>query len=136
MVFKQYISDHSPQKITLGKSGADVYALNNGLIAKHIKRSMLNDDSLWETYFNEYRFYQAYSRRDDSCLPKVYYLNGSDDEIQIIMKQYKALDKADFNDTLLKKILETLVDIHHLPRKLDVFSEEKRLCLDDKKIEN
>lgn len=112
--FKQYVDSHLLRRITIGKSGADVYELDNGCIAKHIRRrDML--DSLWESYKREYLFYTYFSSKDRKFLPEIYHCCCYDDEIQIIMKKYRPMELQNLDDNMLEKILFVLTRIHSLP---------------------
>ncbi len=113
--FKQYINTHLLQRITIGQSGASVYELNNSCIAKHIQRKTLESNSLWDSYQCEFLFYTHFSSSTYSFLPKIYHCYQSDDEIQIIMKKYRPLNRYHLEDGLLEKILAVLAQIHCLP---------------------
>ena len=114
MSFMQYIDTHLLRKITIGKSGANVYELDHGLIAKHIYRNMLPQDSLWDSYVNEYMFYKTYHSENISFLPEIYHLYQSDHEIQMIMKKYTPFNKKDMDDRLFRKMISVLAEIHCL----------------------
>lgn len=113
--FKEYVDTHMIQRITIGKSGAGVYELNNSRIAKHIQRNALESDSLWNSYKREAQFYSCFSSSTYPFLPKVYHCYQSDDEIQIIMEKYRSLNRYRFDNALLEKILAVLARIHSLP---------------------
>lgn len=113
--FNQYVNSHLSRKIDMGKSGADVYELDNSCIAKHIRRSELGNDSLWNSYKNESLFYTHFSSKTYPFLPEVYHLYQSDDEIQLVMKRYQPLDRNCFDDTMFEKIIAVLANVHSLP---------------------
>lgn len=127
--FNEYIKLHTVRKITLGKSGSDIYELDNSCIAKHSRRKKLKKDSLWNPFVCEYMFYNHFSSGSYCFLPEIYYCNQSKDEIQIIMKKYQPLNRQNFDDDMLEKIMSVLAQIHSLSVPNFLQSENKPLVL-------
>ena len=113
--FNQYVNEHLLRQITIGKSGALVYELDNSRIAKCIRLSELASDALRNSYEREYLFYTHFSSSAYPFLPKIYHCCQSDDEIQIIMEKYLPLDRSRLDTALLEKIMSILAQIHSLP---------------------
>lgn len=122
--FNQCINENLLQKITIGKSGASVYELKGSRIAKHILRCELESDSLWNSYKSESLFYTHFSELAHDFLPEIYHCYHSDDEIQIIMRQYKILNRDSLDDVLLEKVFAVLAQIHSLPAPEFIPSED------------
>ncbi len=113
--FERYITAHAIRKNTIGKSGADVYELENGRIAKHVCRDKLADSSLWDSYVRECQFYSSHTSKGCHFLPEIYHCCGSEDEIQIIMKKYRPLHWQDGKEEMLERVFAVLGEIHNLP---------------------
>ncbi len=112
--FIQYVRVHTLRKITVGKSGAEVYLLDGGRVAKHVCRSVLQNDERWTTYRREAMLYACPAAKGQAFLPEVYHCSYDDNEIQLIMKQYRPLAFSQLDDGLLYKVLSVLADIHRL----------------------
>lgn len=113
--FERDIRAHLLRKNPVGKSGAAVYELDNGWVAKHVRRSELPAPSLWETYLREAQFYGCFSEEGLPFLPQVGFCSYSEDEIQIILKKYRPLPKGRLDNALLEKVLAALAQVHRLP---------------------
>jgi thiamine kinase-like enzyme len=97
------------KKISIGQSGADVFELNESQILKHVVRERIKN-GMFDTYVREALFYQ--SECPKAYLPEVSDVQISEDEIVLVMKKYRNLDRNDFNDELLKAIAGVLAGIH------------------------
>lgn len=113
--FDKYINLHMVRKITTGQSGAEVFELDHGRVAKHVSRNRLADPALWESYVRELRFYAAFAPKAHSFLPEIYHCLHSEDEIQLIMKKYSPLQRGGLDENLLEKVFTVLGAIHRLP---------------------
>lgn len=113
--FVKYINDHLVRMINIGKSGADLYELDGNVIAKHALRAKLNAPEIWDGYRNESRFYGAFSSDEYGFIPKLYFADEADDEIQIIIQKYRPLVREAFDAQTLEKVMATLARIHTLP---------------------
>ena len=75
------------KKITLGKSGAEVYDLDGEKILKHVCRDKLKENQ-FETYKKEALFYQSQMKgAGQAYLPQIFELKLAQDEITILMKK-------------------------------------------------
>lgn len=99
----------------MGQSGAGVYELDHSRIAKYVRRRALASDELWEACRRECQFYTRFSSLEYPFLPEVCHCFQSEDEIQIILKQYRPLDRSEWDQDLLERSLEVLAQIHALP---------------------
>lgn len=113
--FKRYVSEHSVRQITVGQSGAHVYALDNSRVAKYVRRGELADEALWDSYGRELAFYSRFSASMYRFLPRIYHCRQTGDEIQIVMEQYRPLPRERLDDAVLAAIMEVLAQIHRLP---------------------
>lgn len=113
--FEAYIQTHLLRKLTAGKSGAEVFLLDDQRVAKRVRRSALKEDHLWHSYLKEARFYTCFSSKEYSFLPEVFYCWYSDEEIRLVMKEYRLPDRYCFDDCMLERIMTVLAQIHNLP---------------------
>ena len=137
--FKKYISSHAVSEITVGKSGARVYELDDSSVAKYVDRQALSDPGLWDAYEREARFYTEFGKSGYGFIPEVSHCHVSDDEIQLVMKKYSSLSRRDINGELLDKVMQTLSCIHALPvpgflaaeedQSTDILPEDISRCL-------
>ena len=79
--FDKCIALYTVRKITVGQSGAEVFELDNNRIAKRVSKKCLADDSLWESYIREYRFYAAFSYKSHGFLPEIFHCRQVGEEI-------------------------------------------------------
>lgn len=112
--FEKYLAEHTTRKITLGKSGANVYELDHTQIAKHVRRELIQSEDAWESYGRELQFYSEYTSEQFSFLPKVYHCRQTTDEIQLIMEKYHPIDRGNLDDVMLEKVFAVLTQIHNL----------------------
>lgn len=114
--FGEYLQTHSTGSIGLGQSGAKVYRLGENRIAKHVQRRLLQSDETWERYRRESLFYNCYSGATHSFLPQVDYNELREDELLLIMQEYRPVHQARLSQPdMLERALETLAQIHALP---------------------
>ena len=114
-LYNEFIQDHLVNTITKGKSGADVYELDNNRIAKHVLHHKIENESIWNTYKHESMFYSFYAKPGYSFLPKIYTNICNADEILIIMEKYRSIERQEINERLLQQILMALANVHSLP---------------------
>lgn len=108
---KAYLKKNEKKLIAGGKSGAQVYDIGGEYVLKQIYRAELGNDELYEAYQKEAQWY-ASGGADLECLPEVFDLRSTGDEISILMKQYHALSRQNINTELLEKIMRTLAAVH------------------------
>ena len=113
--FQKCINEHVTEKITVGRSGANVYELDHKYIAKHVKQSTMKSGADWDSYLKEAQFYSTYNANDYPFLPKLYHCKYTDDEIQIVMEKYSPIDRNNLDDATLEKVFDTLAQIHNMP---------------------
>ena len=117
---------NSATRLTLGKSGAEVYDIDGEKILKHVCRGKLKENQ-FETYKKEALFYQSQMKgAGQSYLPQIFELELTADEITILMKKYALLERKDINEELIKKIAGILAQIHATPIP-DFLKEESDL---------
>ncbi|MBR5032362.1 MAG: aminoglycoside phosphotransferase family protein [Treponema sp.] len=106
---------NSATRLTLGKSGTEVYDLDGEKILKHVCRDKLKENQ-FETYKKEALFYQSQMKgAGQAYLPQIFELKLAQDEITILMKKYPLLERKDINEELIKKIAGILAQIHATP---------------------
>lgn len=113
---------NSATRLTLGKSGAEVYDIDGEKILKYVCRGKLKENQ-FETYKKEALFYQCQMSGEgqadtgiiNTYLPQIFELKLAQDEITILMKKYPLLERKDINEELIKKIAGILAQIHATP---------------------
>lgn len=113
LYINNYLREHKTEKINIGISGADVYAIDDIYILKHVVRNKLKNHELFLSYKKEAHLYKAIDNKKLHCLPEVISINESDDEIIILMKKYRMVEHADVNNIVLSKIVKALAMVHH-----------------------
>ncbi len=124
-------------EIKKGQSGAEVYDIKGAQIYKHVKRESIENDK-FDTYTKEALLYRALCPR--KFLPEIQDIEISDDEITLVMKKYRELERDDISNELIQKIATVLADIHSMEipefllsgkKNADLLSnEEIKNCLD------
>lgn len=113
--FQKYINEYMTDRITVGQSGAEVYETEQKYIAKYVRRDRLPSDEAWGAYQREAQFYSSVSSGQYQFLPRIYHCRRTEDEIEILMQKYYPVSRADFDDTMLSKVMDALVQIHAMP---------------------
>ena len=79
---------NSATRLTLGKSGAEVYDIDGEKILKHVCRDKLKENQ-FETYKKEALFCQSQMKGAGQVyLPQIFEPELTADEITILMKKY------------------------------------------------
>lgn len=113
--FADYIDGHLVRRISLGKSGADIFELDDGCVAKHVRRKSLQSEDLWKQYRNERRFYGCFSADEYGFLPRIFRCCEGADDIQLLLRKYRPLSRKNFDGAMLDMIMATLARIHSMP---------------------
>ena len=113
--FQKYINEYMTDKITVGQSGAGVYETEQKYIATYVRRDRLPSDAAWASYQREAQFYSSVSSGQYRFLPRIYHCRRTEDEIEILMQRYHPISRADFDDAMLSKVMDVLVQIHAMP---------------------
>lgn len=103
------------EMITTGQSGAEVYRLTDGSIAKRVRRAQLQDEEKWAAYIHEARFYAGMMAGRYPFLPEILHCEWTEAEIRIRMRGYTPLDRQQLTGAQLENIMETLSQVHALP---------------------
>lgn len=111
MNIAQYLQIHHAMSVAAGKSGAEVFYLDNGTTAKYARRDAISRD-IWDSCIREARFYESISHLDLSFLPKIMYLEITDEELLIVMHQYTPLTVDRLTPQMLSQILGALASLH------------------------
>jgi thiamine kinase-like enzyme len=101
------------EKINIGQSGADLYAVDNQYVVKHVMRNKLENQELFLSFKKEAHFYQSMDRTKLPCLPEVLSIRETDDEILLCMKKYRRVEHHNVNQTVLSKIMKAIALVHH-----------------------
>ena len=116
--FKKYLDSHTLRCLTLGKSGAEVYLLDDGKIAKFAEKEKLlekdNGLAVWESCLKEAKFYKEIMGAQHAFLPQIFHCEFNDESVQIIMGEYKAIEKNNLSESDFDKIMKLLVQVHEL----------------------
>lgn len=112
---EMYSLTEGGRQIRDGQSGAEVWETADGRILKYVRRESLPDPEMFGQYRKEAYFYQLFledSRKRPSYLPEVWEVQSSDQEILILMKQYRKFTMEEKSEELLEKIMRALAEIH------------------------
>ena len=108
---ENYIKKNERKLLAGGQSGAWVYDIGGEYVLKQIYRAELGNDELYEAYRREAWWYAA-GGAGLGCLPEVFDLRSTEDEISILMKRYQVLSRREISTELLEKIMSTLASVH------------------------
>lgn len=111
MIIAQYLQEHHAVPVTVGKSGADVFNLDNGMTVKYARYGAVSED-IWNHCVREARFYQSIGERKLSYLPQILHLNITENEVFIIMHRYEPMTAGQLTKEKLDKILAALASLH------------------------
>ena len=108
------------REIHTGKGGAFVYELTGGRIAKHVVRADMPRGAAWDGYMKEARFYARQMQQPLPFVPEILCSKWAArewaaDEILIIMRKYRPLEKRSLARGALEKVMAVLAQIHALP---------------------
>ncbi|MBR5799411.1 MAG: phosphotransferase [Lachnospiraceae bacterium] len=124
---EEYILNHHASELPGGQSGAKVYDIEGKYVFKTVKKEAVGEE-IFLAYQKEAKWYQ-YASRMSACvganaaagnhaadtysfLPEVYDIASSEEEIKLLMKHYKPLDRAHLDDGLLQEIMTVLAKVH------------------------
>jgi ASC-1-like (ASCH) protein/thiamine kinase-like enzyme len=122
------------KEIKKGQSGAEVYDINGVRIFKHVKREQI-ENGKFDTYKREALLYRSLC--PNPFLPEIQDIEISDDEISLVMKKYRDIEKENISNELIRKIATVLADIHttEIPEFL-LSSRNNPDTLSDEEIKN
>lgn len=104
-----FLKDHEVQNIEMGKSGANVYDIDNSMILKHVKRIKIRDNTVWNSYKTESLMYDWFKKKKITYVPQILYNYQTEDEIILLMKKYRMLRQDEIKDEIIDSILKVLV---------------------------
>ena len=139
--FKKYLESHTLRTLTQGKSGAVVCLLDDGKIAKFAEKQKLlekeNGLAVWDSCLKEAKFYKEKSSGQHAFLPQIFHCEFDDEKVQIIMGEYKQVEKNNLNESDFDKIMKLLVQVHDLPLS-DFLKDSKQgpVQISDDEIQN
>ena len=111
--FKKYLDSHTLRCLTLGKSGAEVYLLDDYKIAKFAEKSKLlekeNGLAVWESCLKEAKFYKEIMGAQHAFLPQIFHCEFDDEKVQIIMGEYKQVEKNNLSESDFEKLDPQLI---------------------------
>ena len=117
--FKKCLESHTLRTLTQGKSGAEVYLLDDHKIAKFAEKSKLlekeNGFAVWESCLKEAKFYKEKSSGQHAFLPQIFHCEFDEESVQIIMGEYKLIKKESLTDSDFDEIMKLLVQVHEMP---------------------
>lgn len=111
MHITQYLQKHRAIPQTAGKSGAEVYDLDNGTTAKFVRRDAVSAE-LWNSCIREARFYEEICRRKLPYLPDIIHLAITEQEILIVMRRYTPMTADRLTPQMLTEIFSALASLH------------------------
>lgn len=106
------LAEHHTQPLGGGKSGAQVYGIDGKYVLKYVQRKQLGDEKLFAAYRKEALWYESAAESGLCCLPEIFDIQNTDEEIVILMKRYQAFSRREIESGLLKKIMEALAAVH------------------------
>ena len=106
------LAEHHTQPLGGGKSGAQVYGIDGKYVLKYVQRKQLGDEKLFTAYRKEALWYESAAESGLYCLPEIFDIRNTDEEIVILMKCYQILSRREIESGLLKKIMEALAAVH------------------------
>lgn len=112
MNIENYLAEHDAQLLGGGKSGAQVYGIDGKYVLKYVQRKQLGDEKLFTAYRKEALWYEDAAQSGLRCLPEIFDIQSTGEEIVILMKRYQALSRREIEGGLLKKIMEALAAVH------------------------
>lgn len=116
--FKKYLDSHTIRQLTQGKSGAEVCLLDDKKIAKFAEKDRLLEKetglAVWESCLKEAKFYKEMMGEQHSFLPEIFHCEFDDENVQIIMGEYKLIKKESLTDSDFDEIMKLLVQVHEL----------------------
>lgn len=125
---REYLAAHENRQIRSGKSGAEVWEVENRFVLKYVRRTKLEQPAVFDLYRKEadfYRFFGQNSHREMlSWLPEVMEVQVSEDEILILMRKYRELSRDGIGEALLRKIMGALAAVH--TREIPAFLEREK----------
>ena len=123
--FKKYIEAHSLRPLTQGKSGAEVFLLDDHTIAKYsVKAELLekqNGNTVWNSCCREAVFYSECMKACTGMkapgsflpfLPQIFYCSYDAETVQILMREYKPLDKKGLDEGDFEAVMKLLSQVH------------------------
>lgn len=111
MNISQYLQEHHAVPVTVGKSGAEVFYLDNGTTAKYAKKDTVSED-IWNHCVREARFYESIAARKLPYLPQILHLHITVDETLILMRRHTPLTADQLTGQKLDKIFAALASFH------------------------
>ena len=139
--FKKYLDSHSIRQLTQGKSGAEVCLLDDNKIAKFAEKSRLlekeNGLAVWESCLKEAKFYKEVTGGQYAFLPEIFHCEFDDESVQIIMGEYKVIEKESLSASDFDESMKLLVQVHELAVP-DFLKNEKPgpVQISEEKIQN
>ena len=111
-LYTEFLEKHIIKKISTGKSGVDVFELDDNRVAKYALQTRINDDSIWRACQKESQFFSEHSKREYFFLPEVYVNICNEQEFLILMKKYRPIERSELDELLLDEIMNILSKIH------------------------
>ena len=109
-----FLQGHTHQKISVGKSGADVYAVGHDMLLKHARREALSCAGIWDSYVTEARMYDWFREKRVSWVPELLYERRTPHEVVLLLRRYRMLEHEEAVPRLAG-IMQILAQIHALP---------------------
>lgn len=109
---KEYLEKNSVSMLRGGKSGARVYELEGNCVLKCVRREDMENNTTYEMYRREALWYETAGKSGLRCLPEVFDIRNTEEEIVILMRHYRTLSHIDIEIGLLRKIMEAIAEIH------------------------
>lgn len=137
--FDRFIKENPLTPITVGQSGAEVYAAGEAYILKRASRVQIADDWRWNSYVREAQMYTYFGKINMDFVPESPYINYDADKIEIILSRGEMLSHTALQGEILSQVMDVLVKIHHteipdfLPRPsvyTPLSAEKIKDCLD------
>lgn len=108
----EFIKQHSCSPVSLGKSGADIYCVDDSMILKYCRRENV-ESGLWKSFVNEILCCKWFKEIKPDFAAEVLYCRCSEDETVLLMKKYRMLRHEEAG-RFRYKIMNALASIHHM----------------------
>lgn len=109
-----FLQEHVHDKISTGKSGADVYAVGGDMLLKHARCGEIPDPTVWDSYVREAQMYAWFHEKHISWVPELLYEHRTPQEVILLLRRYRMLTHEEAA-CRLSEIIKMLACVHSLP---------------------
>ena len=107
-----FLEQNQLTPITVGRSGAEVYAAGENYILKRALCAQVNDET-WASYVREVQMYTYFREINADFAPEAAYIGSSQEEINLLLARGTMLTRDVLHGQTISQIMDTLVRVHH-----------------------